>query len=442
MKYPLPKTPWKLFMCAVCVAAVPLAGAEISWNAENGLFSDSGNWSGGVVPGSGDHALFETDGSYDVSLDQDTTLQGLRLTTGGSKVVTLDLGGNELTTTSATAGTPGLGIYGANGISRVLQLRNGTFSSGIVRINGGSASTNHGKLDIGAGGIFRTMSDDSRIGNSGHGVIEVHSGGVWENHGGSVRIGVFEGTHGLVVVRGSGSNWVNNSSGNVRAVDIGQSGNGRVEILDGGKASGMNLFFGRAAGASGELLVDGTGSTIEGNSIHIGGTGGTAGQAEGQIEIRNGGLMRFRAMVFNKGSIHLDKGKLELIGTSNSTFSSDALLDIVLHDTVSEWIVVNGVELDNTQLQLSLNSGFSATIGDTITLMRYNQTFSGTFNGISEGDVISVGDYEFQLSYGAGSDSAVTLEVTAIPEPGMAALIVVLLLGLGVRFTVSRRGKA
>lgn len=424
-----------LFSAAVLAASL-LSGANREWTTGNGEFNMPGNWTGNAIPGTEDYAIFTPDGDYSVTLDENATVLGVHLNSGSAnKKVTLDLGGNILTTTSNVAATPGLNVSGTTGVSRVLEITNGTFSSGIVRINGGAVATDHGKLIVSNGGIYRTQAGDHRIANVGHGIVEIRNGGTWDNLG-TIRIGSQSNGNGLVVVEGTGSTWTNDS-GSIQTVDVGQSGTGRIEIRNGGQATGMNTYLGRNAGASGEVLVTGTGSLFSGNGLYAGGTGGDEGLANAKLEAVDGGVIRFRSLTMHKGSLHLDGGQLELIGTGTSTFSENSLIEVTLYDPASPIMTTNAIDLGDAELQLAIGEEFSGVLGDTFTLLRYNTTLTGQFLDIDDASVIDVGGYSFLLNYGTGNDSAITLQMTAIPEPGLTtALIMALCLAVGVRYRI------
>src|SRR6058998_1696395 len=73
--------PWAVFFALLSAAAA--YAADISWtNPSGGAWSNSANWSTGVVPGPADRALIELAGNYTVRLDVDAAIAGLTL--GGS----------------------------------------------------------------------------------------------------------------------------------------------------------------------------------------------------------------------------------------------------------------------------------------------------------------------------------------------------------------------
>lgn len=83
--------------------------------------------------------------------------------------------------------------------------------------------------------------------------------------------------------------------------------------------------------------------------------------------------------------------------------------------------------ITNSIFELSLAPGFSADLEDVFGVMQYFGDLTGMFDGLDEGDVLTVGGYEFQIGYGSGSGDMITL--TVIPEPNAALL---LLAGVGL----------
>ncbi len=68
--------------CAVALgmSAMIAVADDVRWiNPSGGNFGEPANWDAGRVPGSGDHAIIELEGTYTVNLDADATIGGLTL---------------------------------------------------------------------------------------------------------------------------------------------------------------------------------------------------------------------------------------------------------------------------------------------------------------------------------------------------------------------------
>jgi hypothetical protein len=77
--------------------ATSVYSAEISWsNASGGNWSTASNWTGDVVPGPDDTAFITLEGTYTVTLDADTTVEGL-IIGGASGRQTLSMSSRTLT---------------------------------------------------------------------------------------------------------------------------------------------------------------------------------------------------------------------------------------------------------------------------------------------------------------------------------------------------------
>ena len=115
------------------------------------------------------------------------------------------------------------------------------------------------------------------IGNSGNGTLNITNGGKVSNTYG--YLGYNSGSTGTATVDGAGSTWTNSSD-----LYIGNSGNGTLNITNGGKVSNSYGYLGYNSGSTGTATVDGTGSTWTNSSnLYIGYSG------NGTLNITNGG---------------------------------------------------------------------------------------------------------------------------------------------------------
>lgn len=87
---------------------------------------------------------------------------------------------------------------------------------------------------------------------------------------------------------------------------------------------------------------------------------------------------------------------------------------------------------------LGLASGFNTTVGTVFEIIGYTETRTGFFDNISDGETISISDFEFLVGAGGASNSVFTLETTAIPEPAHFAALAGLL-GLFAVIALRRR---
>ena len=143
-------------------------------------------------------------------------------------------------------------------------------SSGIVRVSG-------------AGSRWET-EDILRIGYGGNGVLDIDAGGVVTSSIGS--IGGDENGIGIVTVKGLGSQWNNSSDLYVGGHPSAAGGDGTLNIQGGATVSNTFGYITRSADANGSATVTGTGSHwINQNRLAVGQTG------NGTLNLANGGVV-------------------------------------------------------------------------------------------------------------------------------------------------------
>ncbi|HVT83510.1 MAG TPA: hypothetical protein VHM90_22910, partial [Phycisphaerae bacterium] len=187
-------------------------------------------------------------------------------------------------------------------------------------------------------------------------------------------LGYKGGSAGTGTVSGTGSTW------NITEMFAGNSGNGVLNVLAGGKvASSADVYVGFLSGATGTINVDGTGSSLSSFYIFVGRNG------QGEINISNGGAVSaaYRLYVGSErtgtGSIHFGPGggtlsagvllasPLQLTGTG-TVFASGIVSDIDLlidaSHPINRTFTLNGSS-QNVTVHLSggsdLGAGYSGT---------------------------------------------------------------------------------
>ena len=126
-----------------------------------------------------------------------------------------------------------------------------------------------------------TIGTNGTIGNTADGTLEITNGRLRRNRSG--YIGYEPLSTGQVTVDGAGSTWANS-----RSLRVGYWGDGTLEITGGGAVSSdFHSSIGYGSGSTGEVTVDGAGSTWN-NSTHLQvGYSGT-----GTLEITGGAAVR------------------------------------------------------------------------------------------------------------------------------------------------------
>jgi T5SS/PEP-CTERM-associated repeat protein len=418
--------------CMVFVAAAPLLSAQANtnvWsNPAGGDFSDGANWNTGTAPSTPEDAANFTDGgTYTVSFTTSVTVRAVTLRDGsGDKDITFALGGATLVNDGDDF------IMDKNQVN-TLTLEGGTFdiAAGEARVGNSSSTTGRQTLAVSSSAnLLLSGTANMRIGNLGTGAIRVESGGVFDATSRGIRLGVQGGGNGTLTVTGTGS--AARGSG---TFTVGEASNsiGRVEVLNGGvlERSGTgNLTpqIATAAGSEGSLVVDGTDSVARLRNVYVGGTSGDEAGGTGLLKVSDGGLVRvslspsdgpgtFR--VYGGGTVEITGGRIE--AKEGVLFNNGSVLQITLGDknTTPFDITAGGITLE-AGVALNVDPGPNhPAIGDVFTVLAYNGTLSGTFQGLDQGSKFTAGETNFEINYGSGTDDAITIKV--VPAGSAAA---------------------
>ncbi|MAT72424.1 MAG: hypothetical protein CMJ58_23210 [Planctomycetaceae bacterium] len=123
---------------------------------------------------------------------------------------------------------------------------------------------------------------EAHVGRSSYGSISVDAGSLLRSN--SVGIGYDFGATGMVAVNGVGSQW---SSIGISDVFVGKSGNGELNVTDGGAVANYNCWVGTFAGSTGRIVVDGV------DSVLVNASGLSLGfQGAAELAITGGGYVR------------------------------------------------------------------------------------------------------------------------------------------------------
>ncbi|MET4262191.1 T5SS/PEP-CTERM-associated repeat protein [Bradyrhizobium sp. S3.12.5] len=191
--------------------------------------------------------------------------------TGGVGTVTVDgLGSTWTNTSTLTVGTQGTGTLALSNQGQA------TAAGVLIGVAGGTGTvslTGHSGVST-AGAV--------NVGFTGTGTLTVASNSSLVSSGGA--IGNLAGAQGAVTVTGAGSAW----SFGAFDLTIGANGTGSLLVSNGGAMSSSNGagILGQAAGSSGTVTVDGTGSSWTTPAFLFVGVGGT-----GAMTISNGGTV-------------------------------------------------------------------------------------------------------------------------------------------------------
>ena len=204
--------------------------------------------------------------------------------------------GSDVKAHSATlgriSGVVGSAIIDGTGSSWICSgnLSVGDSGQGTLEIsNGGNVDNSCGYIGHFSGSIGEVFVDGAgsswscswpSVGSYGQGTLNISNGGHVSCVGG--YIGYWSGSTGVVTVDGAGSSW--SCSGYYDGLYVGRSGQGTLNITNGGSVScNDDGYIGYDSGSTGEVSVDGTGSSWScSEELYVGDYG------QGTLEISNG----------------------------------------------------------------------------------------------------------------------------------------------------------
>ncbi|MBO0950849.1 cellulose binding domain-containing protein [Fibrella forsythiae] len=165
--------------------------------------------------------------------------------------------------------------------------------------------------------------------------------------------------------------------------------------------TGANEYQGATTVNSGTLVVNG--SLASPVSV-TGGTLAGAGRTSGSVTIGSG------AFITPGISVGMFTTSAPLLLASGATYQ----LELTSSNNTMDKIVANGVSLEGASLMISdLGNAGSLPVGTSYVIIdnTSNTPVSGTFAGLAEGSILTVGSIRFQLTYqgGTGNDVALTV---------------------------------
>ena len=235
----------------------------------------------------------------------------------------------------------------------------------------GSHSGSTGEVTVDGAGSALHNSRYLRVGYEGNGTLNITDGGRVASNGLASIIGNGASSTGEVTVDGLGSNWTSDS-----ILYIGCSGIGSLYVTVGGTVSNGDIgYIGCAPGSTGEVTVDGAGSTWTNNSdLYVGHegigslnviSGGTAVVEDDTIVSSSSG---------SSGTIHFDGGTLSTGGlfcatddlTGSGTINTHGLvsdIDIVFDATHGVDQILNLNDMPGRSIAVNLTVDGSGSLG-------------------------------------------------------------------------------
>jgi T5SS/PEP-CTERM-associated repeat protein len=413
----------------LCLAVLigTASGATRTWlTAVDGDFTDTTKWSSSLVPGSADLANFSTT-NYAPGSEFTVTLTGSPITNENFRLVgvsnnttlNFNLNGGSYTTTLTASGANRIGDGAA---VVVLNLYGGgSFNAGNFNIGQNAAA--NGTVNVAGPTTALNVSAASLIGSAGIGALNVSSGATFASTATITLGSVATTSSGSVTVSGAGSTFTVSTN-----LVVGASGNAAVVVTNGGEMrtvgannSTTSLRLANSAGTT-TALVTGTGSLLQGGNVDVGGSATTKG-GNAAVTVSAGGTFGARGamQLWDTSSLLVDNGNIST-GGAFTAYGGSEIGFVLSNPNVDPFFAVGGnLNLsNNVTLTLSLGSSAAFNLNDTVRLFGYKGTLTGAFDGIAQGDILSVGSQSFQIDYGSGTDSFVGL--TVVPEPSMLPL--------------------
>lgn len=374
---------------------------------DSNFFDASGCWSGGFIPADTDNAILNSSLSfYELVWDLSTAsywadATGSAATTVTSQSLLVQNGGAALISFD---GNP----YTYKILNDVSVNNNGTLNVGIA--SAPMVLDADGDTLIDSGGNIIVSSTGSALNNTS-GAVTISNGSLNVLAGGQVNsyqgnIGAAFGSSATVTVAGSGSSW--NTSDVIR---VGNSGQGTLNILNGGSVVQSNLgaSIGNFASGVGVVNVDGAGSTwsILNHELYVGYFG------NGTLNISNGGsVLTDKAFIGFEGA---SVGEVNVSGTGSSWTNTSNL--IVGHDTTGTLNIGGGGSVVSQRAYIGDAAGSSGTVnvdgaGSLLDLLGFYALNvggfgNGTLNITSGGSVAS---YHALIGNAAGSSGTVNVD--------------------------------
>ena len=256
------------------------------------------------------------------ALTSTNTLRVGNFSTGFGTVLVDD---STISVKSLTIGGEGEGSLEASGGAVVTAT--GASSGDILRV--GDVVDSVGDITLtGPGTLFDLSLQSAQIGNRGEGTVEVFDGAEFRSSSGF--LGVFgAGSDGSALISDPNSRWTITNS-----LEIGREGSGLLEILGGGSVSADGAIVGSAATGTGLLAVSGATSELSlTNFLFVGNSGA------GRVELTDGGKISSTTTFVEA------MGTLEGQGTNSGTLQSRGL--------VSPGLSAGTITVEGAYLQLS-----------------------------------------------------------------------------------------
>lgn len=356
----------------------------------------------------------------------------------GRGTLTLNKGAKMIETSSLLLGRSA----SLTGESRIFLV---TDPGTLLNVSG--SQLNIGKSSGGTMPILIVSNGASYVGS---GANKIYLGAGGDNNGALLNNDT--NANGCLIVTGSGSKATvatDLSLGEV-AGNVAKTAGGFLAITDGGAVTATGVVAigrGSLTGASwtntyayGNVIVSNASSAlnIRGASFKIGELGSGYGDVvvadNAKISVTNNGSALIS--VYDRSTLTVSDALVE--GRALRAYSNSTLrIELGARDHTDAYVQLTGALTleDHVTLDLSVADDFSATYGDTIWLITVGSyAGTGVFANRTDGDLIHIGDFDFE--YQQWNDGTPRIVLSVIPEPGTLGLIGA---GLGLAALIRRR---
>lgn len=354
---------------------------DFNWIAGTGDWENDSNWSNGfgsMVPDEDAFAFVDNGGTAQV---QTTGSVAGYVYIGNVNSGALDIfGGGQLES-----------FYG-NEIGR------NAGSSGAVTVDG-----------IGSSWQLTGPSASLDVGASGEGSLTITNGGEVLNADSflSTSIGDNAGSSGTVTVDGTGSKLTNINAG----INVGNSGNGTLNILNGGSVSNTFGSVGRLSGATGTVTVDGAGSSWNNsNALGLGDWGnGTLNIInDGLVTVASGAATVELGRFGGSGTLNIGNGGAAGILNAAAVNGGPGTATLNFNHNESNYFFTNDSTSGGDTIRITGTTDVNF-VGSGTTYISGNNTYTGSTN-ISSGKLVVYNGGTL------GNNSAVTVGTGAMLE--------------------------
>lgn len=361
---------------------------------------------GGTVSGASDAAWGNTANNI-VFVANDPTLRATN-TFSTNRSITLTgngrfdaTGGSTFTVNGLVtgAGQLSMGSVGANG---TVVMANGSNSyTGATHVDFGTlvVTADHalGTAPAGTDASSLTIIDFQNVNYTTPEVVQLNNATLRVSTGSSTLVGQVQLNAGTPTIDVAGTALTLNGvvSGSQNST---KTGNGTLTL------GTNNTFLGTMTASAGNVIVNGTntgGFTMQ-NTTSLTGTGSTTGP-----------------VTLQSGSTISPGPTTSIFGTGNLSFSSGSTYSVNLNGTIAgtnydQLNTTGSVTLGNATL--SLNVGFSPNNNDSFVIINNDgaDAVTGTFNGLPENSLITIGPNSYLLTYAGGTGNDVVLRADTV----------------------------